>query len=67
MYCSTSNYEFAWGKKPKGFRAWVFELCARAQPPVLHFVRPAMNYGAAKKLAIVEAKMIGAQFIKVGS
>ncbi len=67
---STTEFEFAHGKKPRGYGRWGFyfgfnrTLGSTVDP---WFAPGSMNYGAAKKAAVAEARSRGFTLVKVGS
>ncbi len=60
---STTEYENAHGKKPRGTGHWAFFFDNDTQP----WWVPDATYAAAKKAALREARRIGAARVKVGS
>jgi hypothetical protein len=59
---STTNYEFAHGKKPRGYGYWAFYFGSDPEP---HFYTG--SYGEAKKAAVADAVAKGHPFVAVGS
>lgn len=63
---STSNYQFAHGKKPSGRGGWAFEFKINGQWQV-EFAPGQMLYTDAKKWAVERAKELKTSMVRVGS
>jgi hypothetical protein len=66
MDISTSNYEFAHGRKPSGKGYWAFTFWKDGKHNT-EFAPGDLTYGAAKRWAIVAAKVLGADRVAVAS
>lgn len=72
MEISTSAFQFAHGKRPRGVGQWAFEITyLKNGPGTLTrevFFAPAMlGYGEAKKWAIKKSRELGAVHLAVAS
>jgi hypothetical protein len=53
----TSSYEFAHGRKPRGYGYWIFQVVAQVDGKwVKHEIGDYGNYAAARKLAVKKFK-----------
>lgn len=65
MNIQTELYQFAHGKKPRGFGLWAFVFQLMNGEKETHFISG--TYGKAKKEAVEIARVIGAYRVQVGS
>lgn len=63
---STTEYQFAHGRMPRGRGLWFFTMRLRPGRGESQFIAEG-TYAEARKAALVEACRVGATMIKVGS
>ena len=56
---STTNYEFTYGRKPRGAAHWAFQFY-KGREDAIEFAPSELPYGKAKQWAIARAKELGA-------
>jgi hypothetical protein len=63
LFIDTTEYEFTWGRKPRGAGGWVFRLLGPdiEEERTLH----ARTFGEALKAAKMHAREIGAEVVEV--
>lgn len=64
---STSAYEFAHGKMPRGRGGWMFDVRVHGCPAVILQVIGSATYGDAKRAAVAEAALAGIEDLAVAT
>lgn len=75
MTISTTNYEFTWGRKPRGKGVWAFQFFKDGKDTIKFFEESdfegdcwgEQTYAKAAKWAIRHAKLIGADRVAVAT
>jgi hypothetical protein len=66
MTVSTTNYEFTWGRKPRGRGHWAFQFFSDIEIG-LFWAPCEMTYSEAKRWAIKRCKEVGGSGIAVAT